>query len=142
MTEDRFRALAEAYGADLRRWPLAERDAAQAFLEANADAAAAILELERALEAQLEAYIVEPSPSLRGRVIDIAPRARAVDRTWRWITALGLGLGLAASVVAGVAAGVSFVPGSVARLIGGGEAANTADDSGLLADPTDALVNG
>jgi hypothetical protein len=141
MTEDRFRALAEGYGADLRRWPPAERGAAHAFAEANGTAAAAILEVERSLEAQLEAYVVEASAALRARVIDIAPRARAVARTWRWITACGLGLGLAASAVAGVAAGVSFAPVSVTRLIGG-EPAGSSDDSGLLADPTDALVNG
>jgi hypothetical protein len=141
MTEDRFRALAEAYGADLRRWPLVERDAAQAFTEANRDTAEAILDAERSLEAQLEAYLVEPSPALRRRVIDLAPHARAVARAWRWITALGLGVGLAASAVAGVAAGVSFAPASVTRLLGG-EPVNNADDSGLLADPADALVNG
>jgi hypothetical protein len=141
MTEDRFRALAEAYGADLRRWPLAERDAAQAFVEANRDVAEAILDIERSLEAQLEAYIVEPPPALRQRVIDLAPRARAVARAWRWITALGLGVGLAASAAAGVAAGVSFAPASVTRLLGG-EPVSNADDSGLLGDPSDALVNG
>ncbi|HTX51305.1 MAG TPA: hypothetical protein VME40_18160 [Caulobacteraceae bacterium] len=141
MTEDRFRALAEAYGADLRGWPPAERDAAQTFTEANRDLAGAILETERSLEAQLEAYIVEPSPALRQRVIDIAPRARAIARTWRWLATLGLGLGLAASAVAGAAAGFSFAPASVTRLIEG-PPASSSDDIGMLADPTDDLVNG
>ena len=31
MDENRFEALAGAYGADLRRWPEAERAAAEAF---------------------------------------------------------------------------------------------------------------
>lgn len=141
MTEDRFRALAEAYGAELRRWPAAERNAAQAFALANRDVADAILEVERSLEIQLEAYVVEAPAPLRRRIIDLAPRARAIARTVRWLAAVGLGLGLAASAVAGVAAGVSLAPASVTRLIGGEPAAST-DDSGLLADPTDDLVNG
>ena len=141
MTEDRFRALAESYGADLRRWPSVERDAAQSFVGANNEVADAILEVERSLEAQLEAYIVEASPALRQRVIDLAPRARAAARTARWIAALGLGVGLTASAAAGVAAGVSFAPASVTRLLDGGTV-SSADDAGLLADPGDALVNG
>jgi hypothetical protein len=140
MTEDRFLALAAAHGADIGRWPETERAAAQAFAAAQPAIASAALQAERQLEAVLAAHSVDPSATLRQRVIDSAPRARAVARTWRWITALGLGLGLAASAAAGVAAGVTLAPASVTRLISG-PAPAASNDVSALADPAgDAAV--
>ena len=134
MTEDRFLALAAAYGADLGRWPEAEREAAADFAAAQPAVASAALDVERTLEAALAAHAVAPTAALRQRVIESAPRARAITRTWRWITALGLGLGLAASAAAGVAAGVTLAPASVTRLISGPAPAAGGDVS-ALADP-------
>jgi len=44
MNEERFRALAAAYGGELSRWPYAERAQARAFAAREAEAAALILE--------------------------------------------------------------------------------------------------
>ena len=49
-----FRALAEAYGADLRRWPENARRAAQALVEASTEAQA-ILAAERNLDEAIAA---------------------------------------------------------------------------------------
>jgi len=141
MNEDRFRALAQAYGADIELWPASERSQARAVASSDRAFADAVLDAERNLERRLDAFVVEASPALRRRVVDLAPRARAIARAWRWATAAGLGLGLAASAVAGVAAGVSFAPAGVARLVVGAPVGAT-DDSGLLADPAGDLVNG
>jgi hypothetical protein len=131
MTEDRFRELAAAYGADLARWPDADRAAAAAFVAARGDA---MLQAERALDALLtQAAAAEPSHALRARVIEAAPRQRAAGRTVRWLVGAGLGLGLAASCAAGVAAGFTLAPHSVVHLIGGGPEHIEADSS--LADP-------
>ena len=42
MDKDRFETLAAAYGGDLRRWPEAERAAAEDFRRGNPEAAAAM----------------------------------------------------------------------------------------------------
>jgi hypothetical protein len=132
ITEDRFRALAEAYGADMGRWPADERAAAAAFAVAHAELAASVLDAEHGLDIRLGAFAIEPSPALRQRVIAAAPRVRAVARAWRWIAAGALGLGLAGSAAAGVAAGMTLAPTSVTRLISGPPPAPSSD---ALADP-------
>ena len=146
MTEDRFadrfRALAEAYGADIGRWPADARDAARAFTAAHPDLAEAALAPERRLEVQLAAFAPDASSALRQRVIAAAPRGRALGRAWRWMTAAGLGLGLAASCAAGVAAGFTLAPSSVTRLISGEPAGGSTDDMSGLADPAGDAANG
>jgi hypothetical protein len=117
MTEERFLTLVGAYGADPRRWPLGERAAASAFLDANPEVVAACLEAEAALDAVLAAHAArQPSAALRARIIAGAPRRSPVARAWRWVAGAGLGLGLAASCAAGVAAGFTLAPPSVSRL--------------------------
>ena len=134
MDKDRFRALADAYGADLARWPQAERAVAEAFAASRPDEAAAALASERPLDAALAAYATAQSPdALRRRIIEAAPAARAAARALRWLTAVGLGVGLAASAAAGVAAGFTLAPPGVMRLIGGAPPAS--DDVSALADP-------
>ncbi|HVN02105.1 MAG TPA: hypothetical protein VMT68_18035 [Caulobacteraceae bacterium] len=131
MTEERFLTLVGAYGADPQRWPLGERAAATAFLDANPELVAACLEAEAALDAVLAAHLTrDPSAAFRGRLVGAAPRQRAVGRTWRWLAGAGLGLGLAASCAAGVAAGFTLAPASVSRLF---EPAT--GQSSSLADP-------
>jgi len=76
MNVERFQMLAETYGADLARWPEAERAAAVVFAQARPEAAG-ILAVEQVLEARLDAYQVTPGPALRERVIAAAPRVRA-----------------------------------------------------------------
>ena len=140
MTEDRFRALAAAYGADPDRWPDAERSAAAAYLDARPAAAEAILVTERRLDAALAAYAtVEPSHALRERIVTSAPRERRAGRVARWMAGAGLGLGLAASCAAGVVAGLSLAPHSVTSLF---SPAAAGPDLSSLADPADDAANG
>jgi hypothetical protein len=89
------------------------------------------------LDALLAAYrVAEPSAALRARIIEAAPRQRALGRAWRWITGTGLGMVLAASCAAGVAAGFTLAPASLTSLVSGQSLAQT-DASSSLADPAD-----
>ena len=111
MTAERFHALIAAYGADARRWPEAERAAAEAFAAACPGIARTALEKAGAIDALLHASPVRsPSAMLRDRVIasaaDAGLKARREGR--RWLDRLGLafGAGWAAAACAGIAAGV------------------------------------
>ena len=141
MNDDRFRELASAYGADLDRWPEAERAAAADFIAQHAEAARALLAAERGLDGALAAdQAAEPGHALRVRIVEAAPRQRIAGRAMRWLAAAGLGLGFAASAAAGVAAGVNLTPHSVVHMIGGH--ADEAADTSPLADPLGDAANG
>jgi hypothetical protein len=89
------------------------------------------------LDALLAAYRAgEPGAALRGRIIAAAPRQRAIGRAWRWMSGAGLGAALAASGAAGVAAGLTLAPASLAQAVSGHPAA-AADEISSLADPAD-----
>jgi hypothetical protein len=65
----RFRALAEAYGGDISRWPAAERGSAEAWLAGNPQDGAAALEAARALDDLLGTWRTpEPAEALRSRI--------------------------------------------------------------------------
>jgi hypothetical protein len=105
MDRQRFLTIVEAYGAEPRRWPASERDAALALASADAEAAAALAEAQ-ALEAVLDANVPpQPSAATRRRILEAAPRRRrsALDLGW-WIS----GAGLAAAGVAGVVFGTTL----------------------------------
>ncbi len=141
MTEERFRALAAAYGADPDRWPDAERSSAAAFLSARPAVARPILAAERRLDEALAAYAAaEPDSALRARIVAAAPRERRVGRVARWLAGAGLGLGLAASCAAGVAAGFAFAPSSLSHMLG--RPAPTGADLSPLASPADDAAGG
>lgn len=111
MTSERFLALVAAYGADARRWPEAERAAAQAFAADKADAVRPALAEADAADALLHASRVShPSMDLRDRVIASAAeaglKARREGRRWLDRLALALGAGWAAAACAGIVAGV------------------------------------
>lgn len=111
MNAERLDQLIKAYGADRRRWPDAERVAAEALMAAEPDAARPLFEA-RQIDAVLDA---SPRPvvsaALRDRVIASAlaagltpKRARAAwDRLVLW-----LGAGWAAAACAGVIAGANL----------------------------------
>jgi hypothetical protein len=141
MTEDRFRHLAAAFGADLDRWPESERAAAAAFLSREPTAAQGALAPERRLDETLASYAAsEPRYELRERIIAAAPRQRAVGRTLRWLAGAGLGLGLAVSCAAGVATGFSFAPQSVTHMFA--QPPSGGPDVSSLADPADDPADG
>ena len=109
LTSERFRAIIDAYGAEPRRWPEAERAAAQAFAERHSQAVAAWLDEARGLDAMLD-LLAEPVPAdvvedlhyraMARFTLPQAPRPRAVPVIWA-------GLGLAACL-AGAVLGVNL----------------------------------
>jgi hypothetical protein len=137
MTEERFIALAEAYGGDIGRWPQRERVEAAAFAQAEPLVAASALAASHRLDQALDADRVgEPSLVLRQRVIAAAPAAHAARALVRWAMGVGLGLGLAGACAAGVIVGLTETPRSVVRFIDGTPppAAEPTDEvSGLVA---------
>jgi hypothetical protein len=142
MNEDRFRELSEAFGGDLCRWPEAERADAEAFAAACPEAARAALAEAEALDRLLFAFAAgAASQNLRARIVDAAPRQRAVGRAWRWVAGAGLGVGLAACCAAGVAAGFTLAPRSVTRMIAGPAQAEN-NDLSALADPAGDAASG
>jgi hypothetical protein len=139
MNAQRFKDLADAYGADLRRWPEAEKPAARAFVDADRPGAERLLFEGRQIDLALD---VAPRPvvshALREQVIAIAataglkPRARFVFGRLAWAS----GAGWAAASVAGVLVGLNLSQPAVARA----EADAVLYQAGLLAlDDTEVL---
>ncbi len=112
MSIDRLKTVTEAYGADQRHWPEADRNAARATLAGEAEVSRALLFDAAQTDAALDA---SPRPTvstaLRDRVLasalaaGLTPRqARKVwDRLVVWFAA-----GWAAAACAGVVAGVNL----------------------------------
>ena len=124
MTPERFTALLQAYGADPRHWPEAERAEAQALLAAGPPVLRQQLQEAAWLDAQLGATpVAAPDEALIARIAAGAQasaahpesqadpgRSRAVGdaRSWRprwWWS----GAGLAGAGLAGALAGVFAV---------------------------------
>jgi hypothetical protein len=117
MTSQRFARIVDAYGADPRRWPDAERAAACDFAQAHPDEAQARLAAAAWLDAGLAADTLEPvDRSLRRRIIASgqgAGRRRtqgARPRLW-WLS----GAALAGAGVAGLVAGAMATSFFIAR---------------------------
>ncbi|RZF26950.1 hypothetical protein EVC45_25190 [Paraburkholderia sp. UYCP14C] len=108
MTPERFHQIVAAYGADARRWPEREREAAQTWARAHRAEADAALSDAAGLDAWLGADQLEPpSLELQRRIIDGAPSRRPAAR-WRlwWSGAAVAGVGLLGGVAGAFA--VSF----------------------------------
>ncbi|ARP80138.1 hypothetical protein CAL12_04385 [Bordetella genomosp. 8] len=108
MTPERFQAIVQAYGADARRWPEAERAGAQAWASGHPVAADAILAAAAPLDAWLDGDTVSPPDrSLFDRIVASAP-ARPLWRRARlwWSGAVFAGVGVAGGCVGAFA--VSF----------------------------------
>ncbi|MEB0045551.1 MULTISPECIES: hypothetical protein [unclassified Pseudomonas] len=106
MTPERFSHLVNAYGADLQRWPSAERVQAQALLGAGEPQVREALEQARWLDTLLDSHHVPAAtPELVRRIVASAPQARAPSfwgRHREWLSSIGfVGAGLA-----GIAAGM------------------------------------
>ncbi|WP_417231551.1 hypothetical protein [Brevundimonas sp.] len=112
MTLDRLTVLAEAWGGDLRRWPVADQVAAERLLAVD-PAARAVLDAATAFDALLSTSPQpRPSAALRDRVVAEAARAglkpRPARRFWLDRLVLASGAGWAAAACAGVIAGLSL----------------------------------
>ena len=109
MNAQRFQNLAEAYGADPRRWPEAERAAARAFMDADPHGAERLLfearQMDLVLEASSRAVV---SHDLRERVIALAataglkPRARVAFGRLAWASGAGWAVACAAGILVGL----------------------------------------
>ena len=86
---ERFAELIDAYGAEPRRWPAAERSAALAF--ASADATAAVLLRDAAaLDALLDADVAAAATAEAGRAVRLAVAATVDRPASRWHELLAL----------------------------------------------------
>lgn len=107
MKAERFHALAEAYGGDLRRWPASERGFAESLIAADPSLKAA-LEEAALLDVMLEtSRLSAASAELTARVLAAAPKARRFRLHLNRLAWL-LGAGWAAAACAGVVAGVGL----------------------------------
>ncbi|MDR6391041.1 hypothetical protein [Paraburkholderia phenoliruptrix] len=109
MTPERFHQIVEAYGADPRRWPSAERAAGQAWAQRHRQQADAWLAQAAALDAWLAAdAVAPPDAALQQRIVASAPARRPASqrRTWWWSGAAVAGVGLLGGVAGALA--VSF----------------------------------
>ncbi|WPO98386.1 hypothetical protein SFA35_17270 [Pseudomonas sp. HR96] len=100
MTPERFAQLSDAYGANLQRWPSAERSAAQALLATGDPQLQACLSQAGWLDRRLDAYQVPaPSPALVRSIAAGALAARSQSfwsRYGAWLSRVSfVGAGLA-----------------------------------------------
>ncbi|MET3213989.1 UNVERIFIED_ORG: hypothetical protein ABIC48_001732 [Burkholderia territorii] len=110
MTPERFRTIVAAYGSDARRWPQAERAAAEAWAHAHPRDALEALDEAAELDAWLmQDTVASPAPALVERIVATAPaaapapqRARRRGRVW-WSGAAFAGVGLAGALAGAVA---------------------------------------
>lgn len=131
MNAERFALLASTYGADLRRWPTVERDAAQRLVESGDTAALAALAEARALDATLDTY---DAGSVSAAFIDRIIAAAPAGATWTWTRARlwWSGAGLAGLGLAGAALGALMISIATPVLLGGDDEVLTA--FGQIAD--------
>ena len=105
----RFEQLSAAYGADVRRWPQAEREAAASLMAGQPDATSAILREADSLDGLLHASRPPvPSAFLREAVIRSARRSHARSLADAW-SRLWLPGAAAAACAAGILAGAILV---------------------------------
>lgn len=106
MKAERLHELADAYGADLRRWPASERAFAESLLAAD-PSLKAVLDEAATLDALLNAAPAPvPSAALTARILVAAPKRKARGRLGKAVWYLGAGW--AAAACAGVVAGVGL----------------------------------
>lgn len=100
MTPERFREIVEAYGTLPRRWPAAERAAAEAFLRNSAEARE-MLAREARLDRLLDNYrVASPDSALTGAIVASFPSSRKLS----WASLIK-GLGFVGAGLAGAVAG-------------------------------------
>lgn len=137
MDGERFAAVAEAYGGDLRLWPEDERPAASARLSGD-PRAERLLDEQRRLDDVLHAWRpMIPSRELRDAVLAGAGRSLRIKAAGRrrraavWMS----GAGLATAAVAGLLVGATLAP------IAPWDSETDALTAALYADPAGALAN-
>jgi len=80
MTPERFHSLLDAFGADLRRWPEAEREGARALIANGPAALRSAIADAALLDRDLDKYqVAAPEISLLERIVGGAPSAASTD---------------------------------------------------------------
>jgi hypothetical protein len=102
VTPERFAALADAYGGDIGRWPIAERDAAWMHLRRQPDARD-LLSAAADLDAVLAGWTVPgPGAALVTTIARSVARRHAHGRRVRlWLSSLGAAAALASGMAVG-----------------------------------------
>ncbi|OZI66892.1 hypothetical protein [Bordetella genomosp. 11] len=112
MTPERFRTIVDAYGADVRRWPEAERAAAQAWASAHRIQADRILAQAAPLDAWLDSHAVAPpARAMFDRIVAGAPARHPFwrrSRVW-WSSAVFAGVGAAGAFAGACAVSLSMM---------------------------------
>ena len=111
MTMDigRFEQIIDAYGADPRRWPDAERQGAGALLAASEEARR-IVAGAAALDALLDSAAGPvPSEVLAARVLRAAPKGSSLIGRVGWVSSAGWAAAAAAGLVVGLSLGNQVV---------------------------------
>ncbi|WP_144151592.1 hypothetical protein [Paraburkholderia sp. BCC1885] len=115
MTPERFRTIVDAYGADVHRWPDAERAAAVAWADLHRAEADALLAESAGLDAWLASQQVEPPEhALVARIVAGSPARRPLPhraRLW-WRGAAFAGIGLAGGVAGAFAMSFFILTGA------------------------------
>lgn len=106
MTPERFAHLADAYGADLKRWPEAEREDARALIAQGDTRVLVALDQASWLDQRLDTHLAaQPEGRLVQKIVASASaleRPSFWDRYSEWLSRIGfVGVGLA-----GIAAGM------------------------------------
>jgi hypothetical protein len=111
VTPERFGALADAYGGNIDRWPIAERDAAWLHLRQNPNAEG-VLSAAARLDSALAGWTVPgPGAALAARIALTVARRHAHGRRLRlWLSSLGAAAALASGMAAGAIVLMLSVP--------------------------------
>lgn len=107
MNRERFEQLLDAYGADPKRWPSAERAAGEAYAAEHVAEVAGLIAAARTLDATMDAAreVVKPDPARVAAILAKAPKpAAGVSPIARWALAacalLGVTLGYGGGLMA------------------------------------------
>ncbi len=127
MTPERFGELAQTYGAQLKRWPADEREAAASLLRSGRVEIDALLDDAARVDQWLDSYRVAPAGSaLTQAIVNVAPSPWFGFGLPAWWS----GLGVAGVALAGVLAGAIFVPTAMSDFASGAFVSNLSASNG------------
>tara|TARA_R110000868_G_scaffold12142_3_gene58884 strand:+ start:5256 stop:5657 length:402 start_codon:yes stop_codon:yes gene_type:complete len=106
MTEERFRQILSAYGANPQRWPSAERAQAEAFAARHPAQLAAALAAEAELDALLGKAERQPGELLQRRILRSLPEVTV----WNWRALVAAAAALVLGVMLGFSSGALITP--------------------------------
>jgi hypothetical protein len=138
MNSARFHELADIYGGDTARWPIAERVSARWFQARRPLLSHRLLTDARKLDGVLaKSRAIPVSGRLHESISARAPGEPRRERLEGWLRGAWLGAGLAAACAAGIATGFAVTP-DMASAVRASIGADPAEDAAAaLREPTD-----